>query len=320
VRNRLNFPRLMSWIAGALFAPMFASTPFAGPVIIGGTDAEDHGNATASANQDGWLFLQRAFEGVAGKVTNGQKTVVCLGCNNQAAANAFFSAFDKSSLPAAGWVRRVVVSSADFGVFFSASLVAGTTNIFNTGVIYMPSDRINALGGITEAQLDLVNAQSAAISAHVSRGGGLFTQTQSGVANGFGWLKALIPGLTVSTDRLPETPTLELTAQSLADFPNLTATALGSAAQWHNYFGGPTGGLKVLGTGTLTAVGAGTDGGKAAGDPPVILGGGDVNFAAPVNLQAVPVGGAHISTLLAALMGCAAFAALRRRRTHAART
>ncbi len=290
-------------IASALFAPHIALA--GGPVIIAGTDADDHGNATPSANQDGWLYLQRGLESIADKTKNAQKVVVCLGCNNQVAANAFFSAFDKSALPAKGWVRKVVVTTPDFNAFFSATAVAGVTNVFSTGVLYMPSDGVNALGGLSEAQLDIINANAVAISEHVARGGGLFTQTQAGAANGFGWLKTLIPGLTTSSELAPDAPNLTLSARALADFPAITAAVLGSASHWHNNFGGAKGGLALLASGTVSAGAAGGDGPKAAGDVTAMLGGADVNFAAD-NVQMVPLGGAWVHLLLVLL--CAALA------------
>ena len=39
-----------------------SSSAFAGPFILAGTDADDHGFVAAGANQDGWLFMQRALE------------------------------------------------------------------------------------------------------------------------------------------------------------------------------------------------------------------------------------------------------------------
>jgi hypothetical protein len=309
VRNRV-LNRVIFWITIALFAPQIALA--GGPVIIGGTDADDHGNATPSANQDGWLYLQRGLESVADKTKNAQKVVVCLGCNNQVAANAFFSAFDKSSLPAKGWVRRTVVSTPEFNVFFSAALVAGTTNIFSTGVLYMPSDRVNALGGLSEAQLDLINANAVALGDHVSRGGGIFAQTQSGVPAGFGWLKTLVPGLTTSTDFAPDAPNLTLSARALADFPAITAPVLGSASHWHNNFGGRLGGLALLAAGSTVPGVSGGDGPKAVGDVSAVIGGADVNFAAD-NSQAVPVGGIWVHALLVAMCAGLAGLALRAR-------
>jgi hypothetical protein len=309
VRNRI-LKQVIFWIAGALFAPQLAFA--GGPVIIGGTDADDHGNATPSTNQDGWLYLQRGLESVADNAKNAQKVVVCLGCNNQVAANAFFSAFDKSSLPAKGWVRRVVLTTPEFNVFFSASLVAGTTNIFSTGVIYMPSDRVNALGGLSEAQIDLINANAVAIGEHVSRGGGIFAQTQSGVPSGFGWLKTLVPGLTTSTDFAPDALNLTLSARALADFPAITAAVLGSAAHWHNNFGGRLGGLGLLAAGSTVPGVTGGDGPKAVGDVSAVIGGADVNFAADT-AQAVPLGGAWVHALLVAMCAGLAGLALRAR-------
>lgn len=41
---------------------LFVSVAQAGPFILAGTDADDHGFANASGNQDGWFFMQRALE------------------------------------------------------------------------------------------------------------------------------------------------------------------------------------------------------------------------------------------------------------------
>ncbi len=277
----------------ALLSPL----AFAGSVLIVATDADDHGSATTSANQEGWLFIQKSLEATAANATNGHKTVVCLGCNGQVAVTAFASAFDKSSLPAAGWSRKTVASAADLTTFFSATAQAGATNVLSTGIVYMPSDRINALGGLTEAQLDIINSNFSALVNHVQSGGGLFTLVQSGVANGYGWLKSAVPGIAVETAGLSNTGGLNGTP-ALAAFSGLTLSLLGGGEHAHAYFTPPFGGLLVLGEAPLSAPGA------PIGDQPkveplavVVLGGVNVNFAAADpqapsglgNTQQVPV-------------------------------
>jgi len=44
---------------------LHCSPSYAGPFILAGTDADDHGSATASANVDGWLFMQKVLENLA---------------------------------------------------------------------------------------------------------------------------------------------------------------------------------------------------------------------------------------------------------------
>jgi hypothetical protein len=291
------FPRLAIWLA-FLFC---AQVVVAGPVLINGTDADDHGSATTSANLDGWLYIQRALEAMAPKVRNGQKVVVCLGCNSQVAVSAFISAFDKSSLPASGWSRKTITSSLELNAFYSASLVAGVQTIFGTGIVYMPSDRINALGGLTEAQLDIVNANATALSVHLEAGGGLFTLMQAGVPNGYGWLKSLIPGAGVSSANIVADAPLLATPAFTAAFPTLPFSSLGTAAHAHAYFTGPTGGLSVLATGETSAdVAPDGDQPKASASVNAILGGADVDFAAPA--QGVPIGGAPLISLFIALV------------------
>ena len=71
----------------------------AGPFIFAGTDADDHGSASGTANLNGWLFMQRAIENLAPGVTNGNKVVVSLGSDpstqagNAAASDFALSAF-----------------------------------------------------------------------------------------------------------------------------------------------------------------------------------------------------------------------------------
>jgi hypothetical protein len=307
-----DFLRLLRSFSVCAVAVVASSVAISGPVIIGGTDAEDHGSATASANLDGWLYMQRAMESIARQVTNNNKRVVCIGCNGQAAVSAFTSAFDKSNLPAAGWTRVNANSAAEIAAFLQDAAASPTPV---AGIIYMPSDRLNAAGGITEAQIDAVTAGARGLDRHVNGGGGLFVQTQGGVANGFAWLKALIPGLLYGTENILPDTGLTLTAAAVQAYPTLTSGAIGSASQWHNYFGGNFGGLSVLAVGALSV--------PADTNAPVILGGGvGASFTSPTGLTPsrddpeafkIPVGGTAVWSLLIAAL---ALLARRRLRAH----
>ncbi|KAA3654649.1 MAG: PEP-CTERM sorting domain-containing protein [Proteobacteria bacterium] len=201
------------------------SSAFAGPYILAGTDADDHGSATATTNVDGWLFMQRALENLAQapSLTNTSKNVAILGSTGSA-QTAALSAFNKSSLATSGWTVSVI-STGDFANFFATGL--GTTSIL------MMDSGNNVGGGVSGSQF---TAYATDIDSFLGAGGGLFSQ-----ANGYQWLSALLPSVNVVGS---SSTGLELTAAGNAAFPGLTNSDL-SAGPWHNYFTG-TGSIPVL--------------------------------------------------------------------------
>lgn len=253
---------LRSLLAGLAVA-IGAGFAQAGPIIIAGTDADDHGSVSGGANLNGWKFMQQAFENLGGGVSNSNKTVVCLGCNGSTAGSAFSSAFGLSSLVvSSGWTSVALTSASDITNFFNGT---GTTNVSNAGIIYMPADSSDTGGGITNAQLAPVNANGTAINNFVAGGGGLFTQTQGASSIGYGWLTALLPGLNFHTNPA-NSSTLTLTAAGNSAFPALTNADITNATPWHTWFDGSLGGLSVLvdspaGAGARQAVVIGGGGG-----------------------------------------------------------
>lgn len=192
----------------------------AGPFILAGTDADDHGSVSGSGNQDGWFFMQRALENLAAssELTNANMTVAFLG-STSTALNAAQSAFNLSSLAGSGW-SSVAVSTADFANFFSG---VGATNINNVSILMMDSGN-NVGGGVSGTQFD---AYATIIDNFLGNGGGLFSQ-----ANGYSWLNVLLPGVVVE---LGQDSGIELTAAGNAAFPALTNADL-SAGPYHNRF------------------------------------------------------------------------------------
>lgn len=206
-----------------------SSSAFAGPFILAGTDADDHGFANASGNQDGWFFMQRALENIGAGVTNGNKVVTILG-STSTAATAANSAFSLSSLVGAGWTVNTV-STSDFAGFF------GGTNIFNinnAGILMMDSDG-NVSGGVSGAAFV---PYASTIDTFVGGGGGLFSQS-----NGYQWLTALLPSVVVTNEF---DTGISLTAAGNTAFPGLTNADL-SAGPYHNRFNGFSP-IPVLGT------------------------------------------------------------------------
>ncbi|MES2405973.1 MAG: PEP-CTERM sorting domain-containing protein [Pseudomonadota bacterium] len=238
---------LISMLAGLVLSGISAAS-IAGPIIIAGTDADDHGSANATTNFNGWLFMQKALENIAPQVSNGQNSVVCIGCNGSGAESAFNSAFDKSGF-AAGWTRTSLSSATDITNFFNGT---GTANISNTGIYYMPTDSGNVGGGITAAQLAIVNSNASLLNTFVAGGGGLFAQDEQYQTGGWGWLTTLLPGIVLQPDGTQSNAgSLTITAAGNTAFPGLTDSDVSNATPWHGWFTGNFGGLTALVTGPV---------------------------------------------------------------------
>ena len=197
-----------------------ASVPVvhAGPFIFAGTDSDDHGFASGSANRDGWLFMQKALENLKPVVTNGNHVVTILGSTGSALAAAT-SAFNLSNLAGAGGWTLQTVTTANFATFFGAG-----GGLANAGILMMDSGT-NVGGGVDGSAF---TSYATAINNFLGAGGGLFSQ-----ANGYQWVQTLVPTLTVTESQ--NSTDLTLTPAGNTAFPGLTNADL-SAGPWHNYF------------------------------------------------------------------------------------
>jgi hypothetical protein len=253
--------RFHAFFSAATLALSLSSTAYAGPIIIAGTDADDHGSFNGTANVSGWEFMQRSFENLAPAVSNGSTNIVCLGCNGGTATAAFTSAINNSSL-AAMWNEVTINGVADITTFLNGGTV-GALSLANTGIVYMNSGG-HVGGGMSDAQMAAINGGGSALNNFVIGGGGLFTQSQTANTGGYGWLTSLIPGLVPQASVFNDSM-LHLTPTGAAAFPGLTDDELGAATPWHNWFSGDFGSLQVLVTGA---------GNSAVLDDAVVLGGG----------------------------------------------
>lgn len=262
--NTMEIPTPRRLLAGISVAALVLAAALsevrAGPYILAGTDADDHGSFSSGANQDGWFFMQRALENLAPGVTTGNKSVTILGSTSDA-LTAASSAFNNSALPGLGWTLQTV-STANFATFFGAGGNLGT------GILMMDSGN-NIGGGVSGASfVPYANA----INTFLGAGGGLFSQ-----ANGYAWVTALVPGLGVVSS---QNTGLGLTAAGNAAFPGLTNQDL-SAGPWHNYFTG-VGSIPILATSTVN---------NSTLGQPVIIGSSGGSITNPDPVGTVPDAG-----------------------------
>ena len=239
--GRMRATRLATTFALALSASLAA---WAGPVVIDGTDANDHGSTAGGTNVEGWVYMKKVLENESAAVNVGvAKVVADLGTTDGTQArNAINSAFNLSSLPGSGWTL-VHISTADINTFLTS------LSVTNTGILYIPTSN-NAGGDLSAADLAVVNTQGTNISNFVSAGGGLFAMGESptGGAVAYGWLISLLPSVSVvDVGGGGIGSAITLTADGVTAFPGLSSADL-SAGPWHNYFLGNFGGLKVLAT------------------------------------------------------------------------
>jgi hypothetical protein len=220
-------------LAAIAAASVMANAAYAGPFILAGTDADDHGSATATANVDGWLFMQKSIENIGAAVTNGAKIVYSLGSNvGSQAYNAAFSAFSKSSLATSGWTFQNVNTAVNITTFLQGGAASA-------GIIMLDSSSSNVSGGLDASEQSALSTNASFINTFVGSGGGLFSQ-----ANNYAWLTALVPTLTVNFD---QESGLALTAAGNAAFPGLTNSDLSSGPYHANFTN--VGALPVLAKG-----------------------------------------------------------------------
>ncbi len=264
-------------LAGVLFA-VFGGVRLAsaGPIIIDGTDANEHGHVDGT-NQEGWKYMQEALEHLSQEVYTGTaRTVVDLGTTpvscpavGHDARDAINSAFELSSLPGNGWTLIHVDTAV--------SITRWLRNLspVNTGILYIPTYN-NLCGDLWHDEMDAINANPAAIANFVngpgdpSQGGALFAMSERDTTpvtptlasmhesamltpsavqatKGYLWLQSIIPGLVATGFSAEHITSISLTVDGFAAFPGLTDADV-SSGPWHNWFEGNLGSLKVLAT------------------------------------------------------------------------
>ena len=249
-------------LLAATTASLLAIAPaHAGVFIIDGTDADDHGFASAGGvPEDGWAYIRSGITNIGSSsgLTLTNKSIAVFGADaGTDAATAINTAFTGSTLALAGWTINFL-NDAQISTFFTG-VGAGSVNTTNTSMIYIPSSLGQVGGGINGTEEGILTTNAAGINAFLGAGGGLFSHTQS-----YGWLAALVPGIGVVQGG---DTGLTLTAAGTSNFPGLNNGDL-SSGPWHTNFTN-IGALPVLATGSGgRAVIIGGSGGTITAPPP----------------------------------------------------
>ncbi len=274
-------------------AATFAPGVWAGPVILGGDDLNDHGSFNGTNNLLGWLYIQNALQNLLSGVTRpgNDGTIVVLGSAPSVPATATPTSSDGCG--AAYWpgqklvpVRTVTCIDTAAGITtFFANLAAGTAN---PAVIVYPGDGVG--NDVDAAEETVLAANAGAIANFVASGGGLL-----GHEGGYTWLSALVPGIITGGSCSSSSATL--TPAGIAAFPTVTNADI-RAGPCHGSFSGNLGGLGIL---ALDSAGRN-----------FIIGGGSTTTFAPVSRDIPPLS-EWTMLLMALLLASLGAFALRRR-------
>ncbi len=222
-----------------------------GPVVIDGTDANDHGSSANGANQDGWLYMQRVLESLADQAPAGaRRTVVSLGAGGDA-YDAIQSAFALSSLPRNGWELISIIGGDGIGAWLDQISTA------NTGILYLTTYNL-VPGDLIPEEMDAINTRAAQIAKYVNgvggrgRGGALFAMAEVNAganAGAWDWLQSLFPGVVVTTHGTDGVNrSITLTSDGAQALHGITNATMANVRPWHNSFTSVQGRLKTLGT------------------------------------------------------------------------
>lgn len=229
----------------AVFLACSSGAVLAGPVILGGDDLTDHGNRTggttiAGQNNEGWLYIEKAVSNVLSSQTRaGTLThdIVALGSadstalSGNAGAGIHFAALELSK-------SVLYLDGATAINQFFTDLAGG---IVNPGMLWFSGT--GATNDLDAAEGTALTSNAAAINAFGASGGGIMAHGSGTVA--YGWLSALLPGLTEVTTCNSTGATL--TAAGQAAFPGLSNSDIdANAGPCHSSFSGNFGGLTTL--------------------------------------------------------------------------
>ena len=300
--------KILRGVAAACVLAGVAGLSMAGPVILGGDDLTDHGSRSAGGvNLEGWLYIEKAVSNVLSGVTRSgaiTTNIVALG----SAANPTFTASNAGgAIGSAANVLGKTVTYIDGGSAinqFFTDLAAGAINpsmlwFAGTGA----SNDLDASEGLA------LTANATAINAFGASGGGIMAHGSG--SDAYGWLSALLPGLTESFGCTSTGATL--TAAGNAAFPGLSNSDVdANAGPCHSSFTGNFGGLTTLAFDGATTPRSYIIGGGAG----TIIQCGQPGQP-PCNNNQVPE---PSSVLLIAIAGLGLVAQLRRRQSKSGKT
>ena len=237
IHKRVASRLLVAAAAVAAFA--FAGAAHAGKIYISGQDSDDSGHVSTAFGAQLLSFINTGN-------TNGGTNILILGGDVAGTSRGSINSWNIGGI--------TLTQAAD-------AAAIGTANLSAFAGILIPSAVTQTGGGISQAELNAINARSADIATFVNGGGNLLAFTEAGLSGAFGWFPLGALSITnASYGAVAQTPAL-----AAAGFTATNAELAGDL--FHNVFTGPAGffGLSVLATNNV----AGATFGQAA-----ILGGG----------------------------------------------
>lgn len=204
----------------AMAALCFANVANAGKLYISGQDSDDSGHVSTAFGTQLLTFINTG-------ATNGGTNILILGGNT------------------IGDSRNTINSWNTGGITLTqAADAAAISTVVLTGFagILIPSAEGQTGGGISQLELNAINARSADIASFVNGGGNLLAFTEAGLTGAFGWFP--LGALTIVNGFY--NPVAQTPALAAAGFSATDAELSGDA--YHNVFTGPAGffGLNVL--------------------------------------------------------------------------
>jgi hypothetical protein len=247
----------------------FPTSAFAGPVILGGDDLTQHGQASsAGVPEEGWLYIERALGNIAPKVTRpNDNTVAALG-SAPAPATDGGNAGAGVGLAAQRLGLGITYYDGDAAIndFFN-KLRAGQVRPKIIWLAGSEADNdFSESGGCSGTEMAALTANATTLDQFVSTGGGLMSH---GVC--YEWATALLPGL--KNVQSGNSNDLFFTPEGISAFPGVTTADI-NAGPWHNHFEGNLGGLQALVRSSRVDDATGQD-------AIVVLGGGAVTITPP---------------------------------------
>jgi cysteine-rich repeat protein len=223
-RSRSSSTARRALLASATAAVIFAVPPTssAGPLMLAGHDADDHGFEAVYAG---------LFDELLANVTNGNTGILAIGAD--------------SGTTAGNWIESVAAQMAVPQTVTFVNDAAITTQDFSAfALLHVPSTEVDLPdGGITLAENTLLAARALDVSDFVNDGGGLFGLTQDSAANAYDYL-GLFGAITATP--VPASGVCDGTGSGGENYDNITSTAGGAALGisdtnidgccWHNTF------------------------------------------------------------------------------------
>ncbi len=205
-------------------------------MILGGDDLTDHGSYNG-APQNGWLYILKAQESLKPNVKRPHDgTVAVLGSTDSTSTAGNAGGAYHYTTPLAGLTPQFYDGPAAIDDFFDDLRTGAKKPAILVTVGTDAANDLDTLEGNT------LRSHAAEIAAFVNSGGGLLSHG-FGADAAYGWLFALIPGITEADGC--DVGTLSLTADGQAAFPGLTNNHI-RTGPCHSNFSGDLAGLKVL--------------------------------------------------------------------------